>query len=100
MNYLVILLVTVVSFVVSFIWFGPLFGNMWMSIHGFTKEKMEADKAHMWKYMVIEFITTFMFMCTLAFFIKQAPAYYEMAIAFFIWIGIVVPHIISSVLWG
>ena len=100
MNYLVVLLVTVVSFVISSIWFGPLFGKMWMSIHSLTQEDMDAEKAYLWKYLILEFVTTFMFMLTLAFFVKQSPWYYEMAIAFFIWIWIVLPHTISSVLWG
>ena len=100
MNYLVILGATVIAFFISFLWFGPLFGNMWMEIHGFTKKDMEAEKAYVWKLLILEFITTFALMCTLAFFIKQSPAYYEMAIAFFIWLGIILPYIISGVIWG
>jgi len=69
MNYLVILGATVIAFFISFLWFGPLFGNIWMEIHGFTKKDMEAEKAYVWKLLILEFITTFALMCTLAFFI-------------------------------
>lgn len=33
-NYFVILLVTILLMVLAMVWFGPLFGNAWMKIHG------------------------------------------------------------------
>lgn len=41
MNFLVLFLAALVPMIIGSIWYGPLFGNAWMKIMGFTKESME-----------------------------------------------------------
>lgn len=54
----------------------------------------------MWKLFLIEAISTFVMVSVLAFFIVKVPGYYACALAFFIWIGFMVPNVISGVIWG
>lgn len=102
MNYFVILIVAILLMILAMIWFGPLFWNLWMKIHGWenkTKETLKEEEKGMWKLLVIEFIGTFLMVCVLAFFIVQSPAYYELAISFFVWIWFVLPLTISNTIW-
>jgi len=102
-NYFVILLVTILLMVLAMIWFGPLFGNAWMKIHGWehmSKQELKEKDRNVWKLLVLEAIGTFFMVCILAFFIIQSPEYYEIAIALFIWIWFMLPATISHVIWG
>src|SRR5258706_9285072 len=42
-NYVVVLIAAVFNMVLGFVWYGPLFGKMWMKFNGYTKADM--DKA-------------------------------------------------------
>lgn len=44
MNYLAILVAGVFNMVLGFLWYGPLFGKMWMKYSGMTNEDMEKAK--------------------------------------------------------
>ncbi len=44
MNYVALLVAGVFNMVLGFLWYGPLFGKMWMKYNGFTKEDMEKAK--------------------------------------------------------
>lgn len=70
--------------------------------HGDTKfsdSEMKEKMKGMWKLLLSEFITTFILMTTLAFFIKEMDGYRAIAVAFFVWIGFALPMIISDVIW-
>ena len=89
MNWLAIVIVSAIAFAMAPIWFGPIFGNLWMKIHGWENMSKEEEKKQMegmWKLLVIEAISTFVMVTVLAFFIMKVPGYYACAIAFFIWI--------------
>jgi hypothetical protein len=59
MNYLAILVATLATFVVGFLWYGPLFGKAWMAENGFTKE--ELGKSNMLKVFGLTFVFTLFF---------------------------------------
>jgi len=40
-NWLSVLLAALSSFFVGGIWYGPLFGKLWMKAHGFTEEELK-----------------------------------------------------------
>jgi len=40
-NPLILLAAGAIPMVVGFVWYGPLFGNSWMKVNGFTKENLE-----------------------------------------------------------
>ena len=39
-NPLAVVLATIVPMVLGFLWYGPLFGNLWMTARGVTREQM------------------------------------------------------------
>ncbi len=43
-NYLAILIAALGSMLVGFLWYGPLFGEYWMKLKGYTPETMKAMK--------------------------------------------------------
>lgn len=44
-NWLAVLVGTVVNMVVGFLWYGPLFGELWMQMIGKTADEIEADNS-------------------------------------------------------
>ena len=104
LNWVMILVMTVVTFALGALWHGPLFGKLWMKIHHgekkMTDSEMKKSMEGMWKIMLAEFIATFFMVITLDFLIKILPTFTSIHIAFLVWIGFVLPTIISTVLWG
>lgn len=47
LNYLAIVVATLVQFAIGAIWYMPLFGDLWRRIHGIAKPT-KADDAHAW----------------------------------------------------
>jgi len=43
-NYLAVIVVTILSFLIGFIWYGPLFGKPWMEANNITKENVASRK--------------------------------------------------------
>jgi hypothetical protein len=43
MNYLAILVSGIISMIVGALWYGPLFGKIWMKEEGFTQEDLTKD---------------------------------------------------------
>ncbi|MBO6524190.1 MAG: DUF1761 domain-containing protein [Balneolaceae bacterium] len=41
-NYLAVLVASLIGFVVGFLWYGPLFGKAWMAEVGMTEEKQQS----------------------------------------------------------
>jgi Protein of unknown function (DUF1761) len=61
LNYVAVLVVTLVGFLLGWLWYGPvLFGKAWMREMGFTEESMKADMAQsgMAPYLIKGFLFT------------------------------------------
>jgi hypothetical protein len=59
LNYLHVLVVAVVGFLLGWLWFGVLFGRMWMAEMKITREAADAIKAKgMAKFMLSGFVLT------------------------------------------
>lgn len=103
-NYLAILVASVLQFIFGAIWYTPLFGKQWGEIHGFnTRSKEEQAKmmTGMWKLLVPQFLVTILTTYVLALFSTQFPAsWHTFGIAGFAWLGFVLPTQISAVLFG
>jgi glycerol uptake facilitator-like aquaporin len=78
LNWVAIIVMTIVSFMFGHLWFGPLFGKQWMRIHCLEdmgdKEKKEMMKG-VWKIMLAEFIATAVIMIGIARMIAVAPEF-------------------------
>ena len=101
-NYFAIIIAAIVVFALGPIWFWFLFWNLWMKIHGWekmSKDELKKQNEGMWKLMFTEAIGTLLMVGVLAFFTLQASAYYELAVAFFVWIWFLVPSVVSGVIW-
>jgi hypothetical protein len=105
LNWLAIILITIVSFFFGAAWHGSFFfGKIWMRIHHgkdtFTDEEMKQAMQGMWKIMAAEFVATFFMVMTLDFLTKIITGFSAMHIAFMVWLGFVLPTMVSTVVWG
>lgn len=102
-NYWAVLACGVAAMVLGGIWYGPLFGKIWMKWSGFTEKDMkEAQKQGMaWRYL-LNFVSALVMACVLAHFL-----YYTNAIevrdgviaAAWLWLGFIATVSLGSVLW-
>lgn len=104
MPILKILLLTVIVFVGGSFWFSKLFSKTWMKIHhnkDKSPEEIKKDRKNMWKFMLTEFILTFVMSFTLFFIAKASDALsVAMITTFILWFGFILPTTISNVIWG
>jgi hypothetical protein len=103
-NIWMVLVATLVSFVIGWIWFGPLFGKKWMKDMAFSEAEMAKMKAKgMMTPMILQLIA--FFVMTLVF-VSLASALNLVGfsalgcLAFWLWLGFEVPMIIGMNLWG
>lgn len=104
LNWLAIIIITLVTFFGGAFWHGPLFGKIWMKIHHgdkkYSEDEMKKMMEGMWKLMTAEFVASLFMIMTLAFLIVMLPVFSGIHLAFLVWIGFVVPTMTSVVLWG
>jgi hypothetical protein len=62
LNYLHVLVVTIAGFLIGWIWYGMLFGRVWMAEMKITRETIDAQKAAggMAAFMLRGFVLTFL----------------------------------------
>lgn len=68
-NYLAVLVASLCSFVVGWLWYGPLFGKVWMKLNGFSKENIKEGGVSMPIIMITNYIATFLSAFALAMFL-------------------------------
>ena len=105
-NYVAILVSGVASMVIGSIWYGPLFGKIFMREMGMDKWSPE-KRAEMRKSMVmtyvLQFIASMVMFYVLARFISQHGPISVMqgvTVALWTWIGFVVPVKLGDAIWG
>lgn len=125
-NYISIVLVALGAFVFGGLWYSPLmFGKTWMNIMGgcdkYTEEEMKKIQKEMGKFYILQAFLTFITMYVLYQLIHwilsgvpRLESFYPdgsevgasditskgVWIAFFMWLGFVMPTQISGVIWG
>ncbi len=105
-NFVAILVAAISSMVVGSIWYGPLFGKLFMREMGmdtWSPEKKEAMKKKMvWSY-VGEFLSSvvkFFFLAGLIVGFGQTTLLGGMWVAFTVYIGFMMPIVLGELLWG
>ncbi len=68
-NYLAVIVAALSSFMVGWIWYGPLFGKTWMRLHGFSKDDLTEGTLSMPVIMVVNYIATALAALAIAMFI-------------------------------
>ncbi len=89
-NYLAVLVAAVASMVVGFIWYGPLFGKVWMGLTGKRPEDAKGPDAM--RGYAVSFIAALITAYILSHLVDYAGAktYQEGAVAgFWVWLGFV-----------
>ena len=103
-NYIAILVATVVQFIIGAIWYMPLFGKMWGRIHGFETHSPEVQ-AEMQKGMApllaVQCIGTLVTSTVFVLLLNGMPYdWNRYGLIGFMWLGFVVPTQVSAVLFG
>lgn len=104
LNYLAILVATVLQFIVGAIWYSLLFGKLWGRIHGFDKLSKEVQQKMMkamGPFYGVQFLMTLITTFVLDLFIVYLPQDWNVyAMAGFFWLGFVLPTQVSAVIFG
>ena len=101
MAYWDILIAAIVSMILGFTWFGPLFGKQWMKLMNITNKQMkDAKKKGMpsstWIWMIISTLVT---VSILSMFTAPYSMGGAVRAAFWIWLGFIAPIQLGMVLW-
>lgn len=105
-NYWAVFISAAVSMVIGSLWYGPLFGKMFMQAMGMDK-MTDAQKAEMKKGMgmsyVLQFIGSLVMFYVLAVMmgrLNQLSVNGGLMVAFWSWLGFIVPIKLSDAIWG
>jgi hypothetical protein len=102
-----VLLITVILFVIGFLWYGPLFGKLWMKLSKISATEIAKSKKKgmngMGKRMVLNFISTFIMVYVLAGLLSLIAVTVPVqgaVIGFWIWLGFFAcTTLLGGVLW-
>ena len=106
-NYLAVGGAAVVSMVIGFLWYGPVFGKMWIALSGFTQDQMNAAKKKgMAKQYGLMFVGSLVMAYVLAHALVFSSAYMKvsgvsagLSVGFWNWLGFIAPVTLGAVLW-
>lgn len=71
-NFLAVIVATLSTFLVGWLWYGPLFGKAWLSAVGITEEEIE-EKGNMGKIFGLAFVFELIMAFNLAMFLTGSP---------------------------
>ncbi|HEY0653694.1 MAG TPA: DUF1761 domain-containing protein [Chryseosolibacter sp.] len=108
-NFLAVVVATIVSFIIGFVWYTPLFGKAWAKEMGFTMDR-KPTSGELTKGMLLNLIGNF-FMAYVFAHNNEAwsfvPGMDEMSMGakianagIFTWLGFFVPQDLNKVAWG
>lgn len=106
-NYLAVVVAALSQMVVGSLWFGPLFGKLWMSLSGIKEADINAAKNRgMTMTYVVAFIGSLVMSYVLAHALVFASAYLDvygvqagLTAGFWNWLGFIAPVTLGIVLW-
>lgn len=103
LNWLAIVVATILQFICGAVWYSFLFGKLWGKIHGFDKlpkETQEKMMKEMGPFYAVQFLVTLLSTFILAIFITNLPGWNPFGMAFFFWLGFTLPAQVSGVIFG
>ena len=105
-NYWAVIVSSLLSIGLGFLWYGPLFGKRWMELSGMKVPDVKPPMSTMMKPIVISVICAFFMAYTLAHGLVFGNAYLHasgavsgLQGAFWYWLGFVIPVNLSFVAW-
>ncbi len=107
-NYMLIILATVIQFILGVVWYSPLmFGKWWMQIMemtGVSNEELQKMQKAMMPFYLVQIALTVLTTFVLAMFIhylKMANVgFHAYGVAGWVWLGFIAPTQIASVIWA
>jgi len=103
-NYLTVLIATVIYFFIGILWYTVFFGKRWKRAMNLKKIDMEREKNRggMWRPYVANFLSNLVLVYVLAVFVRATEVVTilgGMYIALLIWLGFVATISIGTILW-
>ena len=89
-NFLAIAVAAIAPLAIGAIWYGPLFGKLWLSAHGYTPEQLEEMKKGMGKAYGLSFLCYLVMATVLSILIAWIGAvnvWTGLCMAFYCWLG-------------
>ena len=103
-NYTLVVVASIIQFIVGALWYSPLmFGKWWMQIMEVThlgKEELQKMQKEMGPFYALQFFLTLFTTASFANLMPYISSFSIYHVAFWLWIGFIVPIQISTVLWG
>ncbi len=102
-NYLAILVSSVLSMIVGAIWYGPLFGRKWAEIVGMDMSdatKVAEMKRGANKLYAIQFLITLFQVWVLSYYINGTEMISPIQNSIWIWAGFILPTIAGTAMWN
>ena len=100
-NYWAVLVAALAAMVLGFLWYGPLFGKVWMNLMNFKKEDMKKTKNMGLRYFGMV-VSTLVMAYVLSHFVDYAGANSVstgLILGFWIWLGFFATKSLGMVLW-
>lgn len=101
-----ILISMILSVVLGFIWYGPLFGKKWMTLSNIPMPDPKPSASMMVKPMIISFIGAIFMSYVLTYLISFHNGFYQTSgymsailTGVFVWIGLIVPVYLNFLGW-
>lgn len=98
-----ILIASVVNMIIGFVWYHPrVFGSVWMRMAGITPDMVESGKRRMPAVLITAFLAGMLMAYVMNHFGSAWNVYDilgALELAFWSWIGLVVPPMLGLVLW-
>jgi len=101
-NYLAIITGTVLSMILGFVWYGPLFGKKWKELAGANdKELKDREKMQqsMTPLLVGQFVITLFQVLVLAHLIADTTRVGGLERSLWIWAAFVLPTLFATIMW-
>lgn len=102
-NYLAVILLAVVSMIIGYIWYGPLFGKKWMEVVGATSLDMEKRKEMQKKagpLYLIQFVLVLFQVLVLAHLIADTTKVSGLERSLWIWAAFIIPTLAAGSMWN
>ena len=105
-NYLAVLVSAVASMAIGSVWYGPLFGKMFMremGMNDWSQEKKDAEKKRMGKAYTAQFVASLIMFFVLGVFMNKLGLMSVtggIKVALMGWLGFVVPVKLGDAIWG
>lgn len=102
-NYWAVLSCALLSMVLGFVWYGPLFGRKWMEINELSPDdlaKREAMQKAAGPLYVVQFALSLLQIYILAHFVKGWSDVSGIESALWLWLGFIMPTIAGLAMWN